>query len=174
MPVFRIRGNVEQHVAVRRVGVVLRDQFPAHRDDRADVLRRLGNDVWRLDAEFPDVLVIRGRIARRDDLDWHFQVRCGGIDLVVDVGYVARIYDMPGAVVPPEQARQQAEHDRTARVADWPLAGGIVAGVLADALAGDPRRGHPVALFGKAATLIEGRLYADGKMRGAAFTACCG
>ncbi len=48
-----------------------------------------------------------------------------------------------------------------------------MAGVLADALIGDPRRGHPVALFGQAATLIERRLYTDGKMRGAAFTACC-
>jgi adenosylcobinamide-phosphate synthase len=61
----------------------------------------------------------------------------------------------------------------TARAADWPLAGGIVAGVLADALVGDPRRGHPVALFGQAATRIERFLYADDKARGAAFTACC-
>jgi adenosylcobinamide-phosphate synthase len=61
----------------------------------------------------------------------------------------------------------------TARVAHWPLAAGLVAGVLADAVIGDPRRGHPVALFGQAATRIERRLYADGKVRGAAFTACC-
>ena len=61
----------------------------------------------------------------------------------------------------------------TVRAADWPLAGGIVAGVLADALAGDPRRGHPVALFGQAATRIERRLYADDRARGAAFTVCC-
>jgi len=57
--------------------------------------------------------------------------------------------------------------------ADWPLAGGIVAGMLADALLGDPRRGHPVALFGQAATLLERGMYADSKTRGAAFTACC-
>ena len=62
---------------------------------------------------------------------------------------------------------------RTARAADWPLAGGILAGVLADALAGDPRHGHPVALFGQAATRIEQILYADDKARGAAFTAWC-
>jgi adenosylcobinamide-phosphate synthase len=61
----------------------------------------------------------------------------------------------------------------TARSADWPLAGGIAAGVLADALVGDPRRGHPVALFGRAATLLEGRLYADAKTRGVVFAACC-
>ena len=62
---------------------------------------------------------------------------------------------------------------RNGRSADWPLAGGIVAGVLADALIGDPRRGHPVALFGQAATRIERRLYSDDKTRGAAFTVCC-
>jgi adenosylcobinamide-phosphate synthase len=61
----------------------------------------------------------------------------------------------------------------TARSADWPLAGGIAAGVLADALVGDPRRGHPVALFGRAATLVERGLYADAKPRGVVFTACC-
>ena len=60
---------------------------------------------------------------------------------------------------------------RTARAADWPLAGGVVAGVLADALIGDPRRGHPVALFGQAAARIERRLYADKRTSGAAFTA---
>ncbi|MGD0705070.1 MAG: cobalamin biosynthesis protein [Trebonia sp.] len=62
---------------------------------------------------------------------------------------------------------------RTVRAADWPLAGGLAAGVLADALIGDPRRGHPVALFGQAAARIERCLYTDGKTRGAAFTACC-
>jgi adenosylcobinamide-phosphate synthase len=48
-----------------------------------------------------------------------------------------------------------------------------VAGVLADALIGDPRRGHPVALFGQAATRIEQSLCADKRTSGAAFTACC-
>jgi adenosylcobinamide-phosphate synthase len=59
------------------------------------------------------------------------------------------------------------------RSADWTLAGGITAGVLADALVGDPRRGHPVALFGRATTLVERALYADAKPRGVVFTACC-
>ena len=57
--------------------------------------------------------------------------------------------------------------------ADWPLAGGIAAGVLADAVVGDPRRGHPVALFGRAAAILERGLYADAKTRGVVFTACC-
>ncbi|HUZ24818.1 MAG TPA: cobalamin biosynthesis protein [Streptosporangiaceae bacterium] len=55
----------------------------------------------------------------------------------------------------------------------WPLAAGIIAGVMADALAGDPRRGHPVALFGRAAQAIEDRLYADSTLRGAGYTAAC-
>jgi adenosylcobinamide-phosphate synthase len=58
-------------------------------------------------------------------------------------------------------------------LSDWPLAGGLIAGVIADALAGDPRRGHPVALFGQAATAIERHVYADSRARGAAFTASC-
>jgi adenosylcobinamide-phosphate synthase len=64
-------------------------------------------------------------------------------------------------------------NEQTSPAADWMLASGIVAGVLADALVGDPRRGHPVALFGQAATLIERSMYADSTRRGAAFTACC-
>jgi adenosylcobinamide-phosphate synthase len=61
----------------------------------------------------------------------------------------------------------------TAGPPDWPLGAGIAAGVLADALVGDPRRGHPVALFGRAATRLERSIYADSRTRGAVFTACC-
>lgn len=35
----------------------------------------------------------------------------------------------------------------------------------------DPRRGHPVALFGRAAGGLERRMWADGRTRGAAYTA---
>jgi adenosylcobinamide-phosphate synthase len=55
----------------------------------------------------------------------------------------------------------------------WPLALGIAAGVAADALLGDPRRGHPVAAFGRAAAALEARDYADSRLRGAAHTAIC-
>jgi len=55
--------------------------------------------------------------------------------------------------------------------ADWPLASGLAAGVLADALVGDPARWHPVALFGQAAAALERVVYADRKPTGAAFTA---
>lgn len=49
----------------------------------------------------------------------------------------------------------------TGSLRDWPLAAGLAAGVAADALAGDPARGHPVALFGRAMSALERRVYAD-------------
>src|SRR5438046_3700553 len=55
----------------------------------------------------------------------------------------------------------------------WPLAIGLAAGVALDALVGDPRRGHPVAAFGRAATVLEARDYADSRRRGAAHAAAC-
>ena len=50
---------------------------------------------------------------------------------------------------------------------------GLLAGVALDALTGDPRRGHPVAAFGRAAGALERRLYADSKARGAVFAGVC-
>lgn len=55
--------------------------------------------------------------------------------------------------------------------AGWPLASGLTVGVLADALVGDPARGHPVALFGQVAIALEQLVYADRRSPGAAFTA---
>ena len=52
-----------------------------------------------------------------------------------------------------------------------PRAAGIAAGCVADALFGDPRRGHPVALFGSAAAALERRTYADTRAAGALHTA---
>lgn len=43
---------------------------------------------------------------------------------------------------------------------------GLLLGHLADRALGDPRRGHPVALFGSAATALERRTYADSRARG--------
>jgi len=55
----------------------------------------------------------------------------------------------------------------------WPVAAGLAAGVALDALLGDPRRGHPVAAFGRAAAALEARDYADSRRRGAAHAAAC-
>ena len=57
--------------------------------------------------------------------------------------------------------------------ARWPQACGIVAGVAADALLGDPRRGHPVAVFGRAAQALQDRVYADSRVSGAMYAAGC-
>jgi adenosylcobinamide-phosphate synthase len=50
---------------------------------------------------------------------------------------------------------------------------GLLAGAALDALTGDPRGGHPVAAFGRAATALELRLYADSKKRGVVFASVC-
>ncbi|WP_333894162.1 cobalamin biosynthesis protein [Mycolicibacterium gadium] len=50
-------------------------------------------------------------------------------------------------------------------------AAGIAAGWLADLLFGDPRRGHPVALFGRGASAFERLSYADTRAAGAVHTA---
>ncbi|HKE99426.1 MAG TPA: cobalamin biosynthesis protein [Actinomycetes bacterium] len=50
---------------------------------------------------------------------------------------------------------------------------GLLAGWLADQVAGDPRRGHPVALFGAAAARLERRLWRDRRAAGVVFTAVC-
>ncbi len=49
----------------------------------------------------------------------------------------------------------------------WPEAVGLGLGYLADVLFGDPRRWHPVAGFGKVATWLERRTYADAHLAGA-------
>ena len=54
---------------------------------------------------------------------------------------------------------------------DWPLAAGLIGGVATDAVLGDPRRGHPVALFGRAVMVLEQAVYADERPRGAVFAA---
>jgi len=53
----------------------------------------------------------------------------------------------------------------------WTRAAGIAAGVVADAVLGDPRRGHPVALFGSGAAAWERRSYADDRVAGVVHTA---
>lgn len=50
-------------------------------------------------------------------------------------------------------------------------AAGLAAGIVADALLGDPRRGHPVAGFGTLAARLEGRMHRDGVAPGVAYTA---
>ncbi|MER5291040.1 cobalamin biosynthesis protein [Streptomyces pharetrae] len=57
--------------------------------------------------------------------------------------------------------------------ADRVFAYGAAAGLLGDLLLGDPRRGHPVAAFGRAAGAVEHVLYRDHRGRGALHTLVC-
>jgi adenosylcobinamide-phosphate synthase len=57
--------------------------------------------------------------------------------------------------------------------ADRVFAYGATLGFLGDLVAGDPRRGHPVAAFGRAAGALERRLWRDDRGAGAAYTALC-
>jgi adenosylcobinamide-phosphate synthase len=50
---------------------------------------------------------------------------------------------------------------------------GIALGVVLDAVVGDPRTAHPVALFGRAATTLERALYGDARRNGVAHVALC-
>ena len=52
----------------------------------------------------------------------------------------------------------------------WPSAVGLALGYLADRALGDPRRGHPVAVFGTAACWLEDRFYADRQRAGVVHT----
>jgi adenosylcobinamide-phosphate synthase len=53
------------------------------------------------------------------------------------------------------------------------LAAGLLLGAALDAVLADPRRGHPVAAFGAAASRAEAALWADSRSRGLAMVAVC-
>ncbi|MBW3639675.1 MAG: cobalamin biosynthesis protein [Actinobacteria bacterium] len=53
----------------------------------------------------------------------------------------------------------------------WATGAGLAGGLLLDGLVGDPRRGHPVAAFGRVAGAAERLLYADARLPGAAYAA---
>jgi adenosylcobinamide-phosphate synthase len=53
----------------------------------------------------------------------------------------------------------------------WASAAGLAVGFIADRVFGDPRRGHPVAGFGAAASWLEARCYADRQAAGVLHTA---
>jgi adenosylcobinamide-phosphate synthase len=52
---------------------------------------------------------------------------------------------------------------------DVPSAVGLALGAAADLLLGDPRRGHPVAGFGRAAATLERRVWRDARPAGAGY-----
>jgi adenosylcobinamide-phosphate synthase len=54
-----------------------------------------------------------------------------------------------------------------------PTTAGLALGAVADLLLADPRRGHPVAGFGRAAAGLERRVWRDSRAAGAAYTLAC-
>ncbi|NEB77210.1 hypothetical protein G3I40_18590, partial [Streptomyces sp. SID14478] len=62
---------------------------------------------------------------------------------------------------------------RGAARAERVFAYGAAAGLLADSLFGDPRRGHPVAGFGRAAGAVERLLWRDHRGWGTAHAVIC-
>lgn len=63
--------------------------------------------------------------------------------------------------------------DRPAVSRKLGLALGLSLGTGLDALVGDPSRAHPVAMFGRAASVAESRLWADSRLRGVLFAVTC-
>lgn len=59
------------------------------------------------------------------------------------------------------------------RILDGATAAGLLAGAVIDAAVGDPRRGHPVAVFGSRAAALEKRIYRDSRLVGVAYTTVC-
>ncbi|MGW6391787.1 cobalamin biosynthesis protein [Streptomyces sp. NPDC055103] len=62
---------------------------------------------------------------------------------------------------------------RASRLAPDGFAYGAALGLAVDQLVGDPRRGHPVAVFGRAAAAVEQRLHHDHRGWGTLHTAVC-
>ncbi|MBC6458255.1 cobalamin biosynthesis protein [Actinomadura sp. HBU206391] len=71
-----------------------------------------------------------------------------------------------------DRGRSGYEDPSFRRAAPWNAAG-LLAGVVLDAVLGDPRRGHPVAAFGRVAGRLERRLHADAKPPGVLYAGLC-
>ena len=116
LPVLRISLDREQHVALGGVGVAGLDQAFAHRDDLRNVRGRVRLKIRQVDAECAHVRAIGVRELVGDRRNRYLLVDRRLVDLVVDVSDVAGVDEL--RIVAAQQARQHAEHDRTARVAD--------------------------------------------------------
>ena len=122
--IIRHRGHVEQHMVIGDVSVAAFQQRLAQRYHFRDEVGRARFGCGRQHAKRCDVLVELRRGLRRqfaNRLDW-WQRRiplCRPlVDLVIDVGDVARIGDVLGAVDLPQQPEQHVEHDDRPCVAD--------------------------------------------------------
>ena len=117
--VVRITAHCEQRVALRGVSVACRDQALDHRDDHSDVVGGCGFDVRRKGtghAERGHVFAIGRGVAVGDRTDRGSEFPCCRVDLVVDVGDVARVAQSAEAAT--QQCSEHPEHHRAARIAD--------------------------------------------------------
>ncbi len=114
-PVFLVGGHREQHVALRRVGVALRDERLDHGDHLPDPFGRPRLVVRGQAAQRRHVLVVPAQRLVGDLADRPPGLGGARVDLVVHVGDVAHV-GHAGPVVP-QQPRQHVEHDHVARVA---------------------------------------------------------
>ena len=116
--IVRHRRDVEQHMALGHVSMAARDQPLDHRLHRIDMLGGARLHRRRQAAERIDVRleVLVGLFRHR--LDRHATLGRARVDLVVDVGDVAHVSDVLGAVDVPQQPEQHVEHDDRAGIAD--------------------------------------------------------
>jgi hypothetical protein len=106
-------------VALGDVGVARGDEALDHGHHLADVRGRGRLDVRGErpgHAQRGHVLAVGGGVAVGDHRDRHPELARGGVDLVVDVGDVARVAQR--AVAAAEQGGEHPEHHRPARIAD--------------------------------------------------------
>ena len=124
LAVFGHRGHVEQDVVLGHIGMAARDQLLDQRLHLADMLGRARLHRGAQAAERVDVLVILALGQRGDLADRRVERQVGivpggaRVDLVVDVGDVADVFDVVGAVDVAQEPEQHVEDDRRSGVAD--------------------------------------------------------
>ena len=114
-PVVVVTRNVEQHVAIGFVGEALLDQGFDHRDHLGNMLGGTRFDIGRKHAQCGHVLVVDSHEPLGDFADRLAGFNGCRVDLVVDIGKVARKFQFIAA---PQHARQQIEDHGRPRIAD--------------------------------------------------------
>jgi hypothetical protein len=129
LAVVRHRRDVEQHMALRRIGKALRDQRLHDRDHLRHILgrARFGGGPHRVQGAHVIVIELGGARCQVGDA---LAVRLRRVhDLVFDVGDVAHIGDVRRAISMAQQPEQRVKHHHRPRVADMRI---VVDGRAAD------------------------------------------
>ena len=123
------RRDAEQNLAVRDIGHIARDQILDHRDHLAHMRGGARLEGRRQRVQRRHVGVVDVGVALGDDGNIDAFVHRLPVDLVVDIGDVARIDDMVLAIHGAQQPEQHVEHHDRPRIADM---GVIIDGRAAD------------------------------------------